>query len=167
MNEPILSREAIVYRRDCVITSSHKDKDGYGRVKSRELGNSVGEHRLAYCTHHKLPLSAIKGLIVRHRCDNPPWVNPMHLTIGTHADNIRDRDDRGHTAKGVRNSQAKLSEEDVLFIRANYRSRDRVLGSKALSARFGVSPSTVIWIISGGTWRHLKCSAPGFLEGGA
>ena len=36
-----------------------------------------------------------KGMIVRHTCDNRACINPMHLQIGTHADNMRDMATRG------------------------------------------------------------------------
>lgn len=35
------------------------------------------------------------GQVVRHRCDNPPCVNPDHLRIGTEADNVLDAIRRG------------------------------------------------------------------------
>jgi hypothetical protein len=37
------------------------------------------------------------GKIVRHTCDNPPCVNPLHLMNGTSADNSRDMVLRGRT----------------------------------------------------------------------
>ncbi len=38
---------------------------------------------------------AIKGKVVRHKCDNPSCYRLDHLEIGTQADNLRDMHERG------------------------------------------------------------------------
>lgn len=48
------------------------------------------------------------GLLVRHKCDVSLCVNPDHLETGTHADNMRDRNARGRTARGARHGHSKL-----------------------------------------------------------
>lgn len=55
-------------------------------------------HRLAYeAWVGPIP----DGMHVLHRCDNPPCINPAHLFLGTDAENVRDRDGKGRTARGA------------------------------------------------------------------
>ena len=70
----------------------NKDKDGYGRLS---LNKIIRAHRYSW----ELYFGKIPGdLIICHRCDNPPCVNPDHLFIGTHLDNARDREKKGRGA---------------------------------------------------------------------
>jgi hypothetical protein len=57
-----------------------------------------------------------KGLVVRHTCDNPLCINPDHLLIGTHNDNVQDKVNRGRQAKGTHNGRSKLTEPEVIDI---------------------------------------------------
>lgn len=65
---------------------------GYGILNKTILSKSISAHRCSYQIHNgNIPV----GLLVRHSCDNPRCVNPLHLSLGTHTDNARDRDIRG------------------------------------------------------------------------
>jgi hypothetical protein len=88
-------------------------------------------------------------LHVLHRCDNPPCCNPKHLVLGTHAENMADRDAKGRMARGAGQPRAKLTEADVIEIR---RSDDM---QKDIADRFGVSAATISRIRAGLEWRHV------------
>lgn len=87
------------------------------------------------------------GLVVRHRCDNPPCINPEHLELGTLADNSRDMVVRRRVANGERKArQVKLTDEQVTEIRSRVSCGET---RKALAVEFGVSRSLVSMIASG------------------
>src|SRR3972149_5069998 len=50
-------------------------------------GRRIYAHRLAWLVAGRM---LIPGLVIMHKCDNPPCCNPAHLRQGTQADNIRD-----------------------------------------------------------------------------
>lgn len=62
----------------------------------------VYAHRAAYESEYG-PIPP--GMVVRHKCDNPPCVNPEHLEVGTQADNAKDMSVRGR----VRNQHSGKS----------------------------------------------------------
>lgn len=111
---------------------------GYGGM--RIDGKSLLAHRYCY-ELHKGPTP--KGMHVLHKCDVPSCINPDHLYLGSHADNMRDRDARG------RNGLAKLNNAQALNI------RDSLHEQSALCVKYGISPQTILDIRSGRTWRHL------------
>lgn len=121
---------------DCWEWQGAKDGWGYGTIGVRELGPSRA-HRVAYVlTHGPIP----DGLVIMHSCDNPPCCNPAHLSLGTHQDNMTDRDAKGRRPPpplGEDNWVATISNKDVLEIRRasasgeSYASIARRLGASA------------------------------------
>lgn len=96
-----------------------------------------------------------------HHCDEPACVRPDHLYWGLHADNMRDRMERGRTARGDRmphqrihgsaHPRARVTEDDVVAIRAAYRPR---LGGE-LMRRYGLSQAALWRIVNRRSWRHV------------
>lgn len=79
--------------RGCWEWKGKRNDFGYGIFSAERLGfEGSRAHRVVY-EHF---VGAIPdGLLLRHRCDNPPCVNPDHLVPGTPADNMRDMVERG------------------------------------------------------------------------
>jgi len=112
-------------------------------------------HRLVYALAHGLSRADIEGLVVMHICDNPPCVNVEHLALGTHADNVADREakGRGRRPRGVDHGHAKLTESQVAEIRTRY-TAGGVL-QRVLAVEFGVKIVAVSNIVRRKTWTHL------------
>jgi len=138
----------------CWLWTACTNVNGYGAVRAR--GKSRKAHREAYEAENG-PGSA-EGLVVRHRCDTPPCVNPDHLLIGTVANNVMDMDERGRrvTPKGEARGRAKLTDDDIRTIRAALVPGCPINGTRALARRFGVSHSVISRIIHRKIWSHVS-----------
>lgn len=135
-------------------------RGGYGRIiiGSRTDGTRkvVMAHRLSYeITYGEIP----KGMEVCHSCDNRCCINPDHLFIGTHKDNMDDRDRKGRNIshKGEKNGRAKLNENDVYAIRTK-----RANGStfQEIADEYGIHKKTVMDAVSGKNWAGLPLPEP-------
>lgn len=129
---------------------SSKDKFGYGTLTIH--GKKHRAHRLAW----EINFGGIpKGMFVCHKCDNPKCINPEHLFIGANKDNCDDRDKKGRNVvkKGIENSNSKLTERQVVYIRKLYSIG---LSQQNIATLFFVSKPTIQKITSNTYWRHIQ-----------
>lgn len=136
----------------CIIWDRAKTSLGYGLRQYN--GKLQYVHRIAYCEANGVTLEEIKGLKVRHTCDNPSCYNPEHLLLGTQADNMQDKVDRNRQTKGETNPGAVLTEKQVAEIRDRYIPRHNIHGGRAMCREFGLSHSTISSIITKKNWRN-------------
>lgn len=94
------------------------------------------------------------GQVVCHHCDNPACVNPDHLFVGTMSDNMKDCAAKGRLATQINPgiSAKRLTTEDALDIRENYREGHPVWGCNVMARRYGVSPAMVSRIVNNKAW---------------
>lgn len=142
-----------------------RDKNGYGHftvTPTKTMKQRWRAHRFLYTLWHGIPLP--NHLLVCHFCDNPPCCNPLHLWVGTHADNHRDRDQKGRGAwqrqpltpprrYGEEHPCAKLTEEKVRAIRTLY---SHEISSIKLASVYGVSKPVILSIIHRRIWKHVS-----------
>lgn len=141
---------------DCWIWIGGKVKVGYGIMRNED-GNKELAHRVSY----RLFISDFDAdLRVLHRCDNPACVNPKHLFLGTQSDNMKDMWNKqrhptvnmgrpSSTMKGENNVKAKLTRDDILFIR-NHSHEYR---QDELAKMFGVKSPAIWKIIHNYNWK--------------
>jgi hypothetical protein len=128
----------------CWIWNRSTNKHGYGQFP-RGFGQSpINASRASYIAHvGNVP----DDLEVCHKCDTPRCVNPEHLFIGTHSDNMLDC-----IRKGRKNPKRKLSAEDVVSMRMLFASGKKM---STLAVRFGIGRGTVGEIIRREIWKHV------------
>jgi hypothetical protein len=133
----------------CLLWPFQVDKDGYGRVRPGGKRITYGAHRVAFLLangHWPTPC----GL---HSCDTPRCVNPRHIWEGSSADNNADRAKKGRGLIGIRQPDAKLTDEIVRQARIEYIPRK--LGFHRLAKKYGVSKPAMMSAIKRKTWRHV------------
>jgi hypothetical protein len=91
------------------------------------------------------------GSLIRHTCDNPRCVNPAHLLLGDKRSNTQDAMERGQHVLGERHYKAKLSNADVVTIRAKLLAGET---GRSVARQFGVHESCISQIKSGKKRRY-------------
>jgi hypothetical protein len=107
---------------------------GYGVfiIRINPINYRSAAHRIAWMLANGRDIPY--GLFICHSCDVPACVNPEHLFLGTHMDNMKDKREKGRSGLTV------VSDADVLEIR---RLGKLDCTDSEISKKFGVSTSHI------------------------
>ena len=116
--------------------------DGYGAFRPGIRPRpQEGAHRLAWQLWRE---TDIANMQVLHRCDVPLCVNPDHLFLGTHQDNVNDKCKKGrtyHPGFGTQHHSSKLTPDQVIAIRNDTRTQ------KVIAKDYGINRTSVSRIL--------------------
>ena len=126
-------------KTNCWEWQGYLDRDGYGQLHINQTKVNKA-HRLSY-EIHKGEISS--NLCVCHKCDNPKCVNPEHLFLGTHQDNIKDKVSKGRSKHKENHPMVKLSNKDREAIKQMLDRHPATLSNKNIS--FGINNFLSRW----------------------
>lgn len=152
---------------ECWLWTAYRNAGGYGQFHAGR--SNFYAHRFAYET---MVGRIADGIVLRHQCDTPACVNPAHMLLGTHAENVADKVRRGRVPNGEAHcshlhpervpfgedqGNAKLSEEQAREI---LKARMQGESHGSLARRFGVGRTAISNLCSGRRWGRMEAERP-------
>lgn len=116
---------------------------------------------------HRVSFALANGVnpgdgVVMHSCDNPPCVNPAHLSLGTHADNATDKvAKRRHSwpaRSGEANGRCRLSDEQADDVRRRLTEGQTY---RSIGELYGISDGTISHIRTARKATAARMEGPG------
>ena len=116
---------------------------GYGMFWVENRSSHIRANRMAWeLIHGSIP----DGMQILHTCDNPGCVNPKHLWLGTHQDNMIDMFKKGRGNRHLAFNVEQVKEIRNLYSSGNYSYRE-------IGKIFGVGHSEIGQIIRREIWK--------------
>ena len=136
-----------------------KNNSGYGTLLWE--GRVVCAHRVAAYLSGLVdtvlaPKDRTKGGFILHQCDNTLCCNPEHFKIGTYAENQLEAyaRSRRNASKGSSHTNSKLTDEQIRFIRSEYKKG--TFYQQELADKFEVSQRIICMIVRKESYKDVE-----------
>jgi len=126
----------------CWLWTAARRGAGYGGFRDR--GRIRRAHRVSYEIYNNVNVSS--GIQVLHKCDTPLCVNPDHIFLGTHADNMKDMALKGRSNSKINEVTAK---EVKKLLHQGCKPKD-------ISKELNINVWTVYDISQRRSWKYIK-----------
>lgn len=126
------------------------------RYPNLQVNNmSIRANRLSWEIYNNKKIPS--GYCCLHLCDNTTCINPKHLIIGTHKENMQDMIKKGRDKKdgpkGERCAQHKLKKEQVIEIKKMLKGKK--VNMSEIARKYNVNNVTIFNIRHGHTWKNI------------
>jgi len=126
------------------------DTSGYGRISLKGIEKSRKEHAHRYMCLIANGSPPTESHQAAHSCGRRQCCNPRHLSWKTQIENEADKLIHGTALRGERSPSAKLTKEDVIYIRSA-----KNMTQKELAKLFGVSRGHIAGLRTGRFWPEI------------
>jgi hypothetical protein len=130
----------------CLEWQMTRISSGYGQIWLR--GKMVLVHREIATLVYGLPSPKQMAL---HSCDNPPCINPAHLSWGSHSQNMKQMYARGRAPVKKPRPDRRLTYEIAEIIRDKYATGKFTY--KGLGSQYGISDKSIEYLIKRKTYK--------------
>lgn len=141
---------------ECWEWTGLRDRKGYARMRVAGVDTDAG-HRIALLINGTFPT---KEDLVLHRCDNPPCVNPAHLSAGTSLANVHDRMEKGRSCRGDAHHKTKLGDVGAGLVRA---AAVAGIPLAQIARDFSMSESAIGHVVARRSYAHVPEPDPDFI----
>ena len=128
---------------ECVLWTGATYPDGRG-IKFLPRGRTITASRWLYIERNGLQEEDIKGCVVSFACHNKRCANPKHLYVN--------QSPEWRFGSGASHPNTKLTDEDVRYIRTEYREDN----ARELMEKFGITRTHLSSITNRRSWKHVK-----------
>ena len=150
-----------------LVASNGRKQDAQEKIKV-PWSNKRGHLRTELSKDGKSKRFYIHRLVAKAFIPNPnnlPQINHINNNPGcnlvenlewvTQKENSNHAAKQGRIVKGAKHNSAKLTEEDVKWIRKNYILYDKNFSLDAIAKKYGMSHEVIRCIIKRRTWKHI------------
>ena len=150
-------------RRIAAIGSKGRPK--FGNILTSNSNNPGGYERVTLSLNGKARIHTVHSLVLEsftgprpvgsegcHGSSGKSVNSTVNLRWGTKAENIADRYENNEIARGERNGSSKLAAQDIIDIRARYRSEPLI----SIANDYGVTAACICSIGKRRNWGHIN-----------